>query len=816
MVLLRKLGLNRRCVALILIFLASTLVYTSTDALAYAADGDISATETPSPFTSQSVSDNPSTDTPSDDLANQSTHGMAPPVGLPSSPSTSTPSSDRVVIKADGFISVLAGGEEVVAHDGVEVHFQDIKIYADELRYAAGESLAYFTGHVQVEQNNQYMQGTYVEYDFKNQISRIDKAQGVITDTGLVGDIYIKGDIDTVGDDIFIHGGTATTCDLEEPHFHLEAGELEIYPGDKMVIRHVSYWEGKIPLFYWPYLVIPLGRESAFELPQVGYSPSEGWFVKMAYNYYRDAESYGKLHLDYMQKKGYGTGVSHTYADGYDTGKGEILVYRLYNPKTGITTWEGDWQHAWQLNPGLEVELGTGYWLRPEQGLANDQWDLEPRIKVKGKSETATYNISGEHRHLNYDELTMESEFDWDYRQRLGDVWQLSSKGHGLRLGPVDTRGSYLLYDHSLQRTTPRDQLQLKLQQDVHPALRGRKYTSFTWETLQRLPEVTWQSRGLSVLDGRIPVQLRAGAGYYRETYPQKPGLAGTKLQLEGGIAGKRFDWGPKAYVTYDARVGVDAYKGLSSFESGEDDIGGMHTPLDDMSRVVLLSRPRLVVRPVEPLTMEVAYTDQWVLGTSPFLFDEMKNSETLSGRLSWRTPTFGASIGSGYDFWSGTYNDLAGQVHIRPNEQYELNVWANYSIEKEAWQSARGAIHLMPRDDLFLRFASTYSFVYDSWDYLDGHMQITLPNNWRLEYIAGYSGVREEWTKSSAVLALDLHCRELRFRYDHLNSAVWVEYSINAFPKTRITMGAADQIDFKVDGLADLVSQVSRSTGGQ
>ncbi len=734
---------------------------------------------------------------------------------VPTSEPPLASAQERVIIRADGFIQLLAGGQEIIAQDGVEVHYQDIRIYADELHYAAQESLAHFSGHVQMEQDGQYIQGTSIQYDFKNQKSQIDQARAVITEPGLKGDVYIQGDIETAEDDIFIHGGSATTCDLERPHFHLQAGELEIYPGDRMIIRNVSYWEGRIPLFYWPYLVIPLGRESAFELPQIGYSPSEGWFIKTAYNYYRDAESYGKLHLDYMQKKGIGTGVAHTYADGGDAGKGEIFVYRLRNPQTGITTWEGDWQQTWQLNPQLKVELGTGYWLQPEQGLADDQWNLKPRIKLTGNSETAAYTVKGEHRRFNDGDLTTETELDWSYRQKLGDIWQLTSKGQGLQLGPEDTRGSYLLYDHNLQRTTAQDQFQLKLQQDVHPALRGRKYTSFTWETLQRLPEVTWQSRGWSILDGRLPVQMRAGAGYYRETYPKKPGLAGTKLQLEGGIAGKRFNWGPKAYVTYDASVELDAYRGLSSFQTEADGPSVADNSMVDMSRMVLLSRPRLVLRPLDPLTLEVAYKDQWVLGTSPFLFDELKNSENLSGRLSWRTPTFGASIGTGYDFWSGTYNDLVGQVHIRPSKQYELNVWANYSIEEDAWQSARGAIHLMPSDDVFLRFASTYSFIHDSWDYLDGQLQIALPNRWRFEYVAGYSGVREEWTKSSAMLALDLHCRELRFRYDQLNGAVWLEYSINAFPQTRISMGGTEQLDFKVDGLADLVSQVSRSAGG-
>lgn len=725
-----------------------------------------------------------------------------------------TSGEDRVKVKAEGFIHIAGGGKEVIAQDGVEVHYQDMVVYADKLLYLAEESLAWFDGHVQMEREGQHIQGESLQYDFKEQKARIDEARAVLTSAELKGDVYLRGDIETVDDDIFIIGGSITTCDLDQPHFHLRAGELEIYPGNKMVIRDVSYWEGRIPLFYWPYLVIPLDGESAFEFPQVGYSPSEGWFVKMAYNYYKDAESYGKIHLEYMQKKGIGTGVRHTYFDKGDAGKGQVLVYRLQNPQMGITTWEGDWEQTLRLSPTLKVELGTKYWLQPERGLEDDKWQLHPRIGLTNSSKNVAYTIKGEHRRFVDEELNTETELDWRYRQELSNVWRLSSSGHGLRLGPWDTEGSYLLYDHVLQRTALRDQFTLKLQRDVHPALRGRKYTSFTWETLERLPEVTWQSRNWSLFQGRLPVKLQAQAGYYRETYPKKPGLAGTKLQLEGGIAGKRLSWGPKAYVTYDGSIGIDSYRNLS-YTGEQEGVLALDASIRDMSRLVILSRPRLVVRPLDPLTLEVTYKDQWVIGESPFLFDEMKNSETLSGKISWQTASFGASLGTGYDFWSHSFNDVVGQVHIRPSKRYELNVGANYSIEDEAFKSVRGVINLMPRDDLFLRFASTYNFTHNTWDHLNGQVQITLPNRWRFEYVAGYSGTKEEWTNSSAVLALDLHCRELRLRYDHLGKAVWLEYSINAFPQTRITMGGSEQLDFRVDGLADLVTQVSRSAEG-
>ena len=191
-------------------------------------------------------------------------------MGAAAAGSPGTEENGRVVLRAEGSIQILAGGDEIIAQNGVQVEYRDLLIYADRLHYSLGENSAYFSGHVQIYQGDQYLEGESLEYDFKDQKAKINEASAVVVGPGVKGELYVRGDrIESTEDDIFIHGGSVTTCDLEDPHFHLQAGEIEIYPGDKLIVRRVSYWEGSIPLFYWPYLVLPLGRGS-FELPGSG------------------------------------------------------------------------------------------------------------------------------------------------------------------------------------------------------------------------------------------------------------------------------------------------------------------------------------------------------------------------------------------------------------------------------------------------------------------------------------------------------------------------------------------------------------------
>ena len=92
-----------------------------------------------------------------------------------------------------------------------------------------------------------------------------------------------------------------------------------------MCIRDRSYWEGRLCIFRWPYLVIPLKEENRFDMPQVGYGAQEGWFIKTTYNYYRNPTFRGFLYLDYFSRLGPGLGVKHLYDFG-TLGAGSLSV----------------------------------------------------------------------------------------------------------------------------------------------------------------------------------------------------------------------------------------------------------------------------------------------------------------------------------------------------------------------------------------------------------------------------------------------------------------------------------------------------------
>ncbi|MFP4017138.1 MAG: LptF/LptG family permease [Halanaerobiales bacterium] len=77
-------------------------------------------------------------------------------------------------------------------------------------------------------------------------------------------------------DQIKMDKGNFTGCDLESPHYYFDASEVIIYPEDHLIAKHVTFRElnGRLPLFYWPYLYISLKDRDQRLVPEIGYSSS--------------------------------------------------------------------------------------------------------------------------------------------------------------------------------------------------------------------------------------------------------------------------------------------------------------------------------------------------------------------------------------------------------------------------------------------------------------------------------------------------------------------------------------------------------------
>ncbi|MGZ5018967.1 MAG: LPS-assembly protein LptD [Chthoniobacterales bacterium] len=140
------------------------------------------------------------------------------------------------------------------AHDNVAIHIGDTDIYADDAEYNTETKEVKMRGHVRIYRTTPkgtefYVgeTGTYNTQTKKlstNELSTMNMP------------FFVSGEEMTSLDDggHLILNGSFTTHDSPTPDFHLHARRMRVYEGDRVILRDVVFYVGKIPIFYWPYV----------------------------------------------------------------------------------------------------------------------------------------------------------------------------------------------------------------------------------------------------------------------------------------------------------------------------------------------------------------------------------------------------------------------------------------------------------------------------------------------------------------------------------------------------------------------------------
>ena len=142
----------------------------------------------------------------------------------------------------------------------------------------------------------------------------------------------------------YIKNGFVTTCDYEKPHTRIKARDLYLYPGDKIVAKHIIFYWGNVPLFYWPYYKRSLkDKESRWTIIP-GNDSKLGAFLLTGYSMYWENFLGGVFEpifrLDYYEKRGLATGLygRYRYKDKIQALiRSYIINDRAYEDWDGVT-----------------------------------------------------------------------------------------------------------------------------------------------------------------------------------------------------------------------------------------------------------------------------------------------------------------------------------------------------------------------------------------------------------------------------------------------------------------------------------------------
>ena len=146
------------------------------------------------------------------------------------------------------------------ANDNVAIHVNNTDIYGDHATYNSTTKVVHVEGNVRIYRGLEFYVGERGSYNTETKVINADELRTVNAPYLLAGER-----MSTISDDgKLIEKGTFTTHDSSNPDFRLRAQRVRVYEGDRVIMRDVVFYVGKIPIFYWPYIYQSLDDDFSF------------------------------------------------------------------------------------------------------------------------------------------------------------------------------------------------------------------------------------------------------------------------------------------------------------------------------------------------------------------------------------------------------------------------------------------------------------------------------------------------------------------------------------------------------------------------
>ncbi|MBK7851181.1 MAG: LPS-assembly protein LptD [Bacteroidetes bacterium] len=233
----------------------------------------------------------------------------------------------KIHYHATDSIRVDVEQEIVYLYGNAKVDYEDLHLKANYILINMGEKDLYaegttdstggLTGTPEFSQADQQFRSNSIHYNFESKKGKIGY---VITREG---EGYIHGEVvkKDPENNFFIKNGLYTTCDLDTPHFAIQANKLKVISNNKIVTGPAYLTIENIPTpFLIPFGFFPnkKGRSSGIIFPAFGESTERGFYFQHL-GYYFGFSDYFNLALtsDLYTKGSYTLDLSSIYKKRY-------------------------------------------------------------------------------------------------------------------------------------------------------------------------------------------------------------------------------------------------------------------------------------------------------------------------------------------------------------------------------------------------------------------------------------------------------------------------------------------------------------------
>lgn len=676
-----------------------------------------------------------------------------------------------VVLKADE-IRYTDENRQIQAQGEVEIRYKDIKINADQAVIDQDLKTVLVYSNVTVERDNQVYCGDRFLYDLRSERGWLSPMNSEIKDEEINGPVFLSSnEAFYKQEDITLKGATFTSCDLDHPHYHLTAKELEYYPEDRIVFHQVWYWEGKYRILYFPYFMISLkDYENGFESPKIGRNDSVGWYLHWGYNYYMNEKNYGRILFDITEYGGDGIGVQH-YTKNSPTSRWYQKYYYLDNSDN--------------LKPLDEYMFGFGYenWENPKLKWDTDleSWSKSSYYGKRYDKTTYSLNLKGI---SPYPQLSFKYRTDETLQEELdlGGSWYYSDSKWSF-----NTNGRWLLTDYT-GYSSPQNQLYLQLllnrkwaNSNLEFKITDKQVLSGDFYSINYLPAITYvYSKWDWPLLGDI---------YFKTNFVNLEKITTDEGQIikkeNGTLLGmdirKTIQLGTKNKLSYSSD---------STFRSRLYEVEGLQTEIlafTEALRGTYRFNDKFYTQASFGLTESDGITNNFFPGE-----DYISPGASVTNGWYWSSSKFNASVTGGYYFSTKYVQPIYISTTWTPGAHTRLSFQTNYEWEN-GFRSTYLNINHSPKENWTLGMSLAYDVYTDLWSeqQFQSYIVQQITSNWRIELRTRYDVLRDSFSEAKLGVVRDWHCRELMFSYDDVEKKYWIQLNFKAFPQATVGLSS-------------------------
>ncbi|RTZ98618.1 MAG: hypothetical protein DSY90_03815 [Deltaproteobacteria bacterium] len=254
-------------------------------------------------------------------------------------------------------------------------------ITADSIQYSTKKLTAQASGHVVVKAGKDTVAGDRMDLDLSNETGTIYNGRAFFQ----ARHFHITGSqIQKTGPHTYsAEKASITSCDGDSPDWKITGRDVNVAMEGYATAWHTTLWIKNLPVFYTPFLVVPIkrNRETGFLPPELAISDSRNGFEYTQPFFWAISPSTdATLYWQYLENRGNKWGAEFRYVlDPRSRGTimFDYLDDRQVDDGTGDSSDRWGYTHDDQTRPNRER-----YWFRMKHDQQTLPWGLTAKIDL--------------------------------------------------------------------------------------------------------------------------------------------------------------------------------------------------------------------------------------------------------------------------------------------------------------------------------------------------------------------------------------------------------------------------------------------------